>query len=1020
MRLRTLFWLPIALAVPLMAGTFGRLVSLRGAISDIALDERRQVLYAANFTANRIEVVSLADLNLKAVLPMPETPSTLALSQDQRFLVAGHFLGGLTIFDLDANQRRDITMPQRVLAVVFAAGSDALVVTKDGFHLLNPLTGNLTVLPVTGVLGSCNINAGPGVKPIDITSATVGVSGDGQTVFMLARIDNIEPPECKPAEPDKYYLLQYRPLAGSIVISGSQSKPPLGPRVISVDREGANYLAGWALFSEDPVTGHHFLRAQFPNIRGAYSLGGHAYDYRRNLIYAQIPILNNTATSAPPVLHVLDTDNLAVRKIVEIPNPIAGRSVFSADYNYLFAVAESGVLVFPLNDLDTLPQVEADREDLLFQSNSCDRTIRKQTFRIVDPSGKRADFRLRLPDGTRGIRVYPSSGTAPMDITVEVDPVAFASQQGTVAVNISISSSAGITVPWPVRVLVNTRDFDQRGTILNVPGKIVDILADPYRPRFYVLRQDRNRVVVFDSNTLEQVAWLRTGNTPVQMAVTNDGRTLITTADNSQLLTVHDLDTFEQLPPVLVDPGRYPRSIAVTQGEIWATARLAANKESCSGSGGQHELLRVDLYNRRATAPERLGVFANCISENSIVSASPSGATAILAQPNGSLLLYEASAGTWIVGRKDFDSLSGAVGALNDNYYIARDQLLDVALFPVQKLPIEGTPSGVGAVLGAFFLRTSATAQGPGFIEKIDAVQFPASRFSRLVESPLIPAASQPTNLVGETVLPFTRTLAVVANPGKIVSASTSGVTILDYAYDAPVPMPSIASVLNLADSTPAVGPGSLVVIRGTGLATATESGGTPWPSSLDQACVLLNGNPLPLGRVSSGEILVHVPFSAASGQLIVRSAGGASAAFLLNVEPAAPAIFRDGAAGPLRGLATLVRLANNELVTFSNPIQPGDRVSIYLTGMGRVFPDPGAGVPAPANPVPAVVLKPTVTLGDSALTVDFAGLEPGRIGVYRIDATVPWWVKTGQSVPLTVRQGNQETTVEVRVVPKP
>jgi uncharacterized protein (TIGR03437 family) len=1019
MRLRTLFWLPVALAVPLMAGTVGRLVPMRGAISDIALDERRQVLYAANFTANRIEIMSLADLTVKGSLPMSETPYVLALSQDQRFLVAGHFLGGLTVFDLDANQRAEQTLQQQVVSVVFGAGSDALVVTKSGFYLLNPLTNVLTALPITGSVGSCNITVNPGTKPIDVVGATAGVSGDGQTVYILARVTNIEPPECKPEEPDNFYLLEYRPLATSVVITGASSKPALGPRVVSVDRDGNNFLAGWALYSKDPATGYRFLRAQFPNIRGAWALGGHAYDFRRNVIYAQVPILNNTATSAPPVLHLLDTDNLTVRKIVNLPNPIAGRSVFSADLNYLFAVAESGVLVLPLEDLDTLPQIEADREDLLFQSNSCDRTIRRQTFRIVDPSGRGADFTIKVPEGTRGVRVFPASGTAPATITVEVDPIAFQSQQGTVAVNLSISTSAGINLPWPVRVLVNTRDFDQRGTIVNVPGKIVDVVADPYRPRVYVLRQDRNRVVVLDANTYEQLAWLRTANTPVQMAITLDGKYLITTADNSQILTVHDLDTFEQLPPIIADPGRYTRSITVTQNEIWATARLAFQKEACSG-GGSHELLRVDLYNRRATPPARLGIYANCISENAMLSATPSAALALLAQPNGSVLLYESSANTWVVGRKDFDSLSGAVGAFNDNVFVVRDNVLDMALFPVERRPLQGTPSGLGAVPGAFYLRTAATPQGPGFIEKIDVVQYPASRFSRLVESPLVPVTTQPVNLIGETILPFTRTLAIAINPGRIFSASTSGLTALDFAYDAPVPMPSIASVLNIADNTQAVGPGSLVLIRGTGLATAAETGGTPWPSSLDQACVLLNGNPLPLGRVSGTEILVHIPFSAASGQLVVRSAGGVSAAFPLTVEPAAPAIFRDGAAGPLRGLATLVRQANNELVTFSNPIQPGDRISIYLTGMGRVFPDPGAGVPAPAEPVSSVVLRPTVTIGDTPLTVDFAGLEPGRIGVYRIDATVPWWVRNGQSLPLIIRQGTFETSVDVRVVPKP
>src|SRR5690349_4521732 len=41
--------------------TFGTPVSIGGQAADLALDEARGVLYIANFTANRIEVMSLAD-----------------------------------------------------------------------------------------------------------------------------------------------------------------------------------------------------------------------------------------------------------------------------------------------------------------------------------------------------------------------------------------------------------------------------------------------------------------------------------------------------------------------------------------------------------------------------------------------------------------------------------------------------------------------------------------------------------------------------------------------------------------------------------------------------------------------------------------------------------------------------------------------------------------------------------------------------------------------------------------------
>jgi DNA-binding beta-propeller fold protein YncE len=73
------------------AATFGTVVPIRGHVSDIALDPGRGVLYAANFTANRIEVVSTANLSLQSPILVANQPSTLALSADGRFLVVGHY-----------------------------------------------------------------------------------------------------------------------------------------------------------------------------------------------------------------------------------------------------------------------------------------------------------------------------------------------------------------------------------------------------------------------------------------------------------------------------------------------------------------------------------------------------------------------------------------------------------------------------------------------------------------------------------------------------------------------------------------------------------------------------------------------------------------------------------------------------------------------------------------------------------------------------------------------------------------
>src|SRR5438552_14904229 len=69
---------------------FGTVVPIGGHASDIALDEGRGVLYIANYTANRIEVMNTSDRTIPTSLNVP-FPGSLALSRDGRYLVAGTY-----------------------------------------------------------------------------------------------------------------------------------------------------------------------------------------------------------------------------------------------------------------------------------------------------------------------------------------------------------------------------------------------------------------------------------------------------------------------------------------------------------------------------------------------------------------------------------------------------------------------------------------------------------------------------------------------------------------------------------------------------------------------------------------------------------------------------------------------------------------------------------------------------------------------------------------------------------------
>ena len=150
---------------------------------------------------------------------------------------------------------------------------------------------------------------------------------------------------------------------------------------------------------------------------------------------------------------------------------------------------------------------------------------------------------------------------------------------------------------------------------------------------------------------------------------------------------------------------------------------------------------------------------------------------------------------------------------------------------------------------------------------------------------------------------------------------------------------------------------------------------------------------------------------------MVIRNAGGISDAFRFNVESGAPAIFRTGTAGGETGLPVVIRDKNNEIMNFTNPIHPKESISIILTGLGRTSPSAPLGDAAPSNPLALVISQPEVSIGNTVLQLDFAGLVPGQVGVYRISVTVPDGIKDALESPLTIRQGSNSTAVPVRVV---
>ena len=982
-------------AVPL--GTFGRVVPIGGAASDLALDEGRGVLYIANFTANRIEVMSLSNNSIQTSINVASQPGSVSLSPDGRFLLVAHFgnnatpaspTNALTLIDLTAsNAKQTFALGNPPLGAAFGADGKALVVTTQEYILFDPILGTTQLLDTIANVTAKTLPVPAAQFPGDITNASIAVSADGLRMYGMGSSSG--------TFTFRYNVATHSVSPGGIVLASGT----LGPRVVSINQDGTQVIAGYVMIDSRG----NFIN-DIPQRSNQFSVGTTVFDSKRNYVYAHIPAKKGDA----PVLQILDSDNLTVRERLNLPENTTGKSLLNSDQSVMYSVSDSGVLVLPVGNLNRSPRLAVSTTDLVFRGNFCDRRVATQTLTITDPGGGNTPFALSAT--AAGITISPSSGLTPATVRVTVDPNVYQNQKGTVTTTLTLTSSAAVNLVSPVRMLINSREPDQRGTFLNIPGVLVDVAADAVRDRYYVLRQDTNEVLVFNASNNTQVAKLRTYNVPTSMAVTLDNRFLLVGHQNSQTAAVFDLETFQAMPYISSEAGggNTIRSLAVTTKAILAT--------SVDFQGKGH-VIRLDLPTLSAAQLPALGVFENKIIPDSVIAASANASKAFLASADGFTFLYDANADTFTVSRQDFTSLSGAYAASAFDQFVVGINLLNASLVPVAKLEAAtGKTSGFLFMDNSAFRTTAPDAASAGIIQRVDVATAAGIRPTRMVEAPLLNTALG----ASQTPSVFVRSLAMLSGRSSIVSLSTSGLTVLPSTYDAAVAPPKINSVASAADGKSPAAPGGLVSIFGSQLSpTNLATREIPLPTALGDSCLTVNGQPMPVIFVSPTQINAQMPFQAIGNVTVtVHTPGGVSDNYNLVVLPTAPAVFRSGVAGDDPAVPTVMRSGNNLLVTDTNPVHRNESLVIYLTGMGAVSPIVDAGLPAPSDPLAEALATPLVTLGGVKLPVDFAGLAPGEVGVYQLNVRVPGNAPQGLAVPLTISQGTGSAhTLSLRVV---
>ncbi|MDX1984141.1 MAG: IPT/TIG domain-containing protein [Bryobacteraceae bacterium] len=195
------------------------------------------------------------------------------------------------------------------------------------------------------------------------------------------------------------------------------------------------------------------------------------------------------------------------------------------------------------------------------------------------------------------------------------------------------------------------------------------------------------------------------------------------------------------------------------------------------------------------------------------------------------------------------------------------------------------------------------------------------------------------------------------------------------------------AGIRNAASGTPltvGIVPGELLNLAGSG-----------FPATPDGVQVMFNGRPAAVREVSPEKIVAVVPFET-QGPIVrvqVITAGGESKPVTMFTATTAPGVFTEPAGGA--GFAQAFH-PDGSPVTAANPARPGGTISAMATGLGIVDPAIADGVAAPEDPRSRAKAEIAAFVDNRRATVEFAGLAPGLIGIYRIDLQIPQDVRNG------------------------
>jgi uncharacterized protein (TIGR03437 family) len=264
---------------------------------------------------------------------------------------------------------------------------------------------------------------------------------------------------------------------------------------------------------------------------------------------------------------------------------------------------------------------------------------------------------------------------------------------------------------------------------------------------------------------------------------------------------------------------------------------------------------------------------------------------------------------------------------------------------------------------------------------------------------------AQVTVTAGATAGPVTVTASVPNGPSTVFSLTAR----------LPGPVFTSQSFYNAASNQPGISPGSLAIITVSGVAPALRGcnvannfGIGALPLTLASVRVIFGATPAPIAYICNIDgretVAVQVPFEMATGAVPVTIFVGEGNTVVNNVQIQAfsPGIFEHMIDG--RRYAVLQH-ADGSFVSNTNRAQRGERLRLYVTGLGQT--NPGTGTNRPGTIGQAVAAPVVIGVNNAGVNVISAETLPGVVGAYVVTFEVPAEAPSGDTV-LNVAAGEQ------------